>query len=84
MKQVWKCDYCHTTDADADKASAHEMECSFNPAMKRCWTCTHRTEEGAPISGFWNGCNAGVPPSEQMDIEDKDADCAKWEATPNA
>lgn len=79
MIQVWKCDFCNETNADAEVTANHEKGCSFNPATKRCWTCTHRTTEGAPISGFWNGCSVGVSSETQEDLDDTGGACPRWE-----
>ncbi|WP_415912361.1 hypothetical protein [Neptuniibacter sp. QD37_11] len=80
MKQVWQCDFC-TYTGEHTKVAAHEAKCVFNPANRKCMTCKHRTDEGAPISGFWNGCALKV--ANQFDVEDGDADCAKWEQLPD-
>ncbi len=75
MKQVWKCDFCHHTGTHVD-VEKHETDCSFKPANRECWTCKHRTEEGAPISGFSNGCELKVP--NRMEIEDGGVQCVLW------
>jgi len=79
MHQVWKCTFCTTTNIVAATIANHEKICAFNPAMQRCWTCKHRTVEGSPTSGFWNGCCAGVSRYDQEDIEDTGNSCPKWE-----
>lgn len=84
MKRVWQCEFCSETDPEAAAIEEHERRCAFNPANKRCWTCRNVTQEGAPMSGFWHGCNAGVPRDEQDDVEDGNEECAKWEPVPNA
>lgn len=59
MKQVWKCDHCSFTGEHPDAVAEHERGCAFNPANKKCWTCRHCFTDGAPISGFHNGCRKG-------------------------
>ncbi len=83
MDQVWKCDFCSVTNTSQEVIAMHEAECSFNPATKRCWTCRHQTTEQWP-GEITHGCNAGVPRDDQFEIEEDEADCAKWEAPPNA
>ncbi len=72
MKQVWKCDHCSDTDGDKEKVEIHEAKCEFNPITKRCFTCKHSIEKGAPISGFWSDCKL------KLDIESDDK-CSGWE-----
>lgn len=75
MKQVWKCDYCSRT-GEKEEVEAHELECVFNPEKKICWTCEHRYEEGAPISGYWNECKKG---KQCREVEDNKFPCDLWE-----
>ena len=46
MKRVWKCDFCSDTDKNSEKILEHEKTCSFNPIMKKCFTCEYSGDEG--------------------------------------
>ena len=78
MKQVYKCDFCWKTDDNAEVILEHESDCSFNPTLKKCWTCIHYEEEGYPISGSMMRCQKGMSYDEQEEYEDK-GNCPKWE-----
>ena len=85
MQQVWQCDFCSDTDVDAEVIRKHEEVCGWNPANKTCWTCANRTDEGAPISGFWNGCSI-EDIYDRIDkfsyieeVEDGERSCDYWE-----
>lgn len=78
MKQVYKCDFCYKTDANADVILEHESSCSFNPALKKCWTCKHNVDEGMPISGSMYVCQKGISYSDKEEVEDN-GNCSKWE-----
>lgn len=41
MIQVWKCGFCSKTSIDPNQIMEHELECSFNPINKTCYTCKH-------------------------------------------
>jgi len=79
MEQVWKCEFCHHFNVDAEEVKAHEKTCSFNPAVKACWSCKHNVDEGMPISGSMYVCQVDVGWDEKDDIE-SDGGCKKWEA----
>lgn len=79
MTQTYKCDFCSTTGTH-DKIVKHEHDCSFNPSNRKCWTCIHRYEEGAPISGYWNECGKG---HSCIDVEDGDVLCIDYTLNPN-
>lgn len=78
MKQVWKCDFCSTTGESMSAMMEHEEKCSWNPANKTCAPCKHRTEEGAPISGYWWGCDDGVDYDTRDAVAMGSIDCDKW------
>ena len=46
MKQVWKCDFCTSTNIDYSVIESHEPLCSFNHANKKCYTCEFSTDVG--------------------------------------
>lgn len=46
MIQVWKCDFCSSTDIDPDKIKRHESLCVFNKSNKHCFTCKFQYEAG--------------------------------------
>ena len=46
MKRVWKCDFCSRTDVLSEKIKEHELECSFNPERKTCYTCKYHGDDG--------------------------------------
>lgn len=79
MKQGYQCDFCTEFSEILSEIVEHEKKCAFNPCSKKCWTCSNRTQEGAPISGFWNGCSAGVDQTTQFSVEEGDIVCDKWE-----
>ena len=39
MKRVWKCDFCSSTNVLSEKIKEHELECSFNPEKRMCYSC---------------------------------------------
>lgn len=43
MKLVYKCDYCGHTKEKRVGIAEHEKVCKFNPALKRCYSCRHRS-----------------------------------------
>lgn len=71
MINVWQCDHC-TRTGNIEEISIHEHKCVFNPVNKKCWCCKHRFDDGAPISGFTNGCRLG---HSCLDVEDGDIIC---------
>jgi len=80
MKKVFQCDFCSTTRDTETDMELHEPVCSFNPINKQCWTCEHRTEEGASISGFWNGCNLHNDIDHIEDFGEKGL-CKDWKTS---
>lgn len=53
MIQVWKCDYCSTTDVDYKKIQHHEPTCSFNKLNKITIHLSVKTREIVQV-GFMN------------------------------
>lgn len=75
MIEVFKCDHCHHFTQDKEEMRIHELSCVFNPIAKKCYTCKHSFEDGAPISGSMRGCELGF---DVIDGED-DGNCSGWE-----
>lgn len=75
MKLVYQCDFCSHTGTK-EELENHELKCSFNPEKKLCWTCEHRFEGGAPISGSYNDCHKG---KNCFEVEDEKQPCELWE-----
>jgi len=46
MKRVWQCDFCSRTNENSENILIHEKTCSYNPIMKKCYSCVHRGDEG--------------------------------------
>ncbi len=46
MKNVWKCDFCSTTDVDQQIIVVHEDKCVFNKKNRGCYTCDHFYDDG--------------------------------------
>lgn len=78
MKEVWKCEYCSSTNVDSEVIRAHEKTCAFSPFLKGCWTCKHHIDEGMPISGSMYICQLGKDIDEQSDFESKGG-CDLWD-----
>ncbi len=76
MKNVFQCDFCHTTNVNSPPIIEHEKKCSFNPSLKQCWTCVHHVDEGMPISGSMYVCQKGL---NCWDIRENDKPCDLWE-----
>lgn len=76
MIQVFKCDYCHYFAQDAGEMKVHEVKCSFNPILKKCYTCVHSYEAGAPISGSTCGCEKKLDTLKGEEL----GNCIGWEA----
>ena len=76
MKLVYKCDFCPNTNESISEMENHENQCSFNPSLKKCWTCVHHVDEGMPISGSMYVCQQGL---NCWDIEDEGKPCELWE-----
>jgi hypothetical protein len=73
MIQVWKCDYCSTTDVDYKKIQHHEPTCSFNKLNKKCHTCKYSYEEG------YNGEHIpGCEINHDTLIGEDDGNCPDW------
>ena len=72
MIQVWKCDFCSTTNVDYKKIQQHEPSCSFNKQNKTCYTCKYRYEAGYGGEHI-PGCEVN------LDIlEGEDGGCEGW------
>lgn len=46
MIQVLKCDFCTHFTQDVEEMRIHEVNCSFNPKNKKCFTCSHAWDSG--------------------------------------
>ena len=77
MKQVWKCDHCSKTNSESKEIEAHEKTCSWNKAVKSCWTCEHHVDKGMPISGSMYVCQKGKSYDFVDDNESKGG-CEIW------
>jgi phage FluMu protein Com len=75
MIQVYKCDFCHHFNQDAEKVIMHEIKCSFNPINKKCWSCKHVFEVGYPMSGSMRGCAKDLGILKGEDV----GNCIGWE-----
>lgn len=53
MQQVWKCDFCSTTNLDKNFIAEHEASCSFNPSLRSCYTCKNLIDEGYGMDSFY-------------------------------
>jgi hypothetical protein len=73
MKQVWKCDFCTTSDTDRYLIEQHEKDCSFNPINKRCFSCINYEVYFGDYSG--EECTAGQNYSM---IQYENLKCDKW------
>ena len=72
MIQVWKCDYCSTTDVDYKKIQHHEPTCSFNKLNKKCHTCKYSHEAG--YSEHIPGCEINLDTVEGRE----EGNCPGW------
>ena len=76
MIQVFKCDYCHHFTQDWEEMRIHEAKCSFNPILKKCYTCLNSYESGMPISGSMRGCEKKLDTRKGEEV----GGCVGWEA----
>ena len=46
MIRVWKCDFCCTLNVLPEKIKEHELKCSSNPELRKCWSCKYHNVDG--------------------------------------
>jgi|688.fasta_scaffold581141_2 hypothetical protein len=73
MIQVWKCDFCLSTNVDSEKIRQHEIVCSFNKINKKCYTCKFRYEAGYNGEHI-PGCGLNLSTLEGEDV----GNCSGW------
>jgi len=74
MIQVYKCDFCHHFNQDAEKVITHEIKCSFNPINKNCYTCKFYYDAGG-MYGSMPMCEKKLSTYEGI----KAGNCMGWE-----
>lgn len=76
MKQVFKCDFCSTTNPDSERMKNHENGCNFNPENKTCMSCKHSF---MPRFCDWFECNRDHDSSHMDDVQFNSKPCQDWE-----
>lgn len=76
MKLVLKCSHCcHFEEVqDGEKMRLHEINCSFNPANRKCFSCKYSESDG--YGG--RDCNAGC----DTVVGEYRGNCSGWEIEP--
>ena len=79
MKTVLKCDFCTHTEVTSlpNVMAKHEAECTFNPALRTCFTCANGDSEPYR-DGHFDACKEGKPCSEMFAVQDGDVSCGAW------
>jgi hypothetical protein len=72
MIQVWKCDFCSSTNIDVEKIKNHEKHCSFNKINKKCYTCKFHYEAGY-YGEHISGCELNL-----STLEGECGNCSGW------
>lgn len=51
MKQLYRCDYCDFIGS-SEEVGNHEINCSYNPKQKTCFSCKYMEQRGGNFSCF--------------------------------
>lgn len=79
MIQVWICDFCTEQSESSECIRIHEETCTFNPAIRSCYTCGNADDSQAYPEAYVILCK--VKADEGKDLHEKCPEvehCPSW------
>jgi len=77
MKIRYECGWCEDSYDNPDDCLNHEKECTENPDVRSCDTCSHHGTDVGGSGRIWYTCRAGLLKSDTW-IENFAKMCPKW------